>query len=246
RTPGEIEATFMKATARAANLKAIIADNPTVRNKVSEAINAYEHLSGKSVQGFKLTQILDPDDTRFDRKARSQWGALSLEERQILHSYLTWRYGDFNLEIWQASASIMDQISIQGVSYAKENVLKYDRDSHIIFNIPGTQDTAPGKIKNIFQYWHTTPAGVEIKAIYLIVDSFNPHPIPEAMDPFRRYGSMAGFLSTSQPMERRVIEAGHVRSHFGQTPLESDGVKLMHVLPLSRVCFYFLHNVEKS
>ncbi|KAJ6562025.1 hypothetical protein B0H19DRAFT_1259646 [Mycena capillaripes] len=232
---GEMEATFMNSTARAANLKAILTDNAEIRSHASEAIKTFERVTNQDSRGFRLAQMLDPEDTHFDLEARSQWGVLSIEERQLLQDYLSWRYGDFDLESWTASGSIMDQISINGVRYARKNVLKHDQDSHIIFDVPGTNETAPGEIINIFQYWHTTPADVEIKAIYLIVNRFNPHPTLDREDPYRKFPLIVGYLCAIKPMETRVIEAGHVRSHFGLTPIKHNGQDLMHVLPMSRV-----------
>ncbi|KAJ6454036.1 hypothetical protein C8R47DRAFT_943180, partial [Mycena vitilis] len=57
---GEMEATFMNATARAANLKAILADNPDVRACVSEAVKTYQHVSTRDSRGFRLAQMIDP------------------------------------------------------------------------------------------------------------------------------------------------------------------------------------------
>ncbi|KAJ7026829.1 hypothetical protein C8F04DRAFT_954197, partial [Mycena alexandri] len=236
---GEMEATFMNSTARAANLKAMLADNPDVRLHLSNAIKVYENVSTRDSRGSRLAQMLDPHDTHFDLASTSQWGALSMEERQLLHNYLAWRYGDFDLEIWKASGSIMSQISIGGVRYARTNILKRDQDSYIMFNIPGTNETAPGEILNIFQYWHTTPNNIEIEATYLIVNRFFGNPNLDIPDPYQQYPQLFGYLCPVNPMETRVIEADHVRSHFGLTPIDYNGQKLMHVLPVSRVGFAF-------
>jgi hypothetical protein len=52
--------------------------------------------------------MLNPDDSHFNLESRSQWTALSIEERQLLQEYLSWKFGDFSLETWKASALIMD------------------------------------------------------------------------------------------------------------------------------------------
>jgi hypothetical protein len=230
-----MEATFMNSTARAANLKAILADNADIRSHVSEAIETYERVSTRDSRGFRLAQMLNPDDSHFDLESRSQWSALSIEERQLLQEYLSWKFGDFSLETWKASALIMDQISINGVRYARENVLKHDEDSHIIFTIPGTNETAPGEILNIFQYWHTTPAEAEIKATYIIVNRFSQDPILDREDPYKQHPPIFGYLCAAEHIETRVIEASDVRSHFGLTPIQYNGQNIIHVLPLNRV-----------
>ncbi|KAJ6544888.1 hypothetical protein DFH09DRAFT_1088420, partial [Mycena vulgaris] len=232
---GEMETTFMNSAARAANLKALISDNTEIREHVSEAIKAYERGSNRDSRGIRLAYMLDPNDPHFDLQSLSRWSSLSLEERQVLHSYLQWKHGDFNLEDWKASAAIMEQISITGVRYARKNVLKRDQDSNILFCIPGTDEVVPGEILNIFQYWHTTAAEVEFKAIYLLVNRFPTNPVLGRQDPYREHPNLFGYLCGTNPIDTRIIEAEHVQSHFGRTPIEYNGQQLMHVLPLSRV-----------
>lgn len=241
----------MNSTGRAANLKAILSDNKEIRSQVSEAIKVYEHGLKRDSRGIRLAHMLDPEDSHFDLESRSRWSALSPDERQMLHNYLAWVHEDFDLSEWQASASIMDQISISGVRYARKDVLKHDQDSHILFLIPGTTNTiGVGEIINIFQYWHTTSTGVETKGIYLVVDRFSPDvaQVLDIPDPYRQYPVAVGYLCSIQVMETRIIEATHVRGHFALTPMEYHGQKLMHVLPLNRVSIGFnvscLSNIE--
>ncbi|KAJ6495928.1 hypothetical protein DFH09DRAFT_1103597 [Mycena vulgaris] len=200
-----------------------------------KAIKAYERGSNRDSRGIRLAYMLDPNDPHFDLQSLSRWSSLSLEERQVLHSYLQWKHGDFNLEDWKASAAIMEQISITGVRYARKNVLKRDQDSNILFCIPGTDEVVPGEILNIFQYWHTTAADVEFKAIYLLVNRFPTNPVLGRQDPYREHPNLFGYLCGTNPIDTRIIEAEHVQSHFGRTPIEYNGQQLMHVLPLSRV-----------
>jgi hypothetical protein len=114
-------------------------------------------------------------------------------------------------------------------------VLKHDEDSHIIFTIPGTNETAPGEILNIFQYWHTTPAEAEIKATYIIVNHFSQDPILDREDPYKPHPPIFGYLCAAEHMETQVIEASDVRSHFGLTPIQYNGQNIIYVLPLNRV-----------
>ncbi|KAJ7041267.1 hypothetical protein C8F04DRAFT_947486, partial [Mycena alexandri] len=55
---GEMEATFMNSTARAANLKALLADNSDVRSHLSNAIKVYESVSIRDSRGSRLAQML--------------------------------------------------------------------------------------------------------------------------------------------------------------------------------------------
>lgn len=236
-----MEATFMNSTARTANLKAILADNADIRAYLSNAIKTYERVSTRDSRGIRLAQMLDPDDSHFDLESRSRWSALSEEERQHLHGYLSAKHADFNLESWKASASIMDQISISGVRYARKNILKRDQDSHIIFTVPGTDQTAPGEILNIFQYWHTTTSTeVETKSTYLLVNRFSGNPVLDRRDPYKEHPAVFGYLCAAKPVETGIIEVDHVRSHFGLTPIQYNGQDLIHVLPMSRVSFRLL------
>ncbi|KAJ7454114.1 hypothetical protein FB451DRAFT_1049806 [Mycena latifolia] len=232
---GEMEATFMKSTARTANLKALLADNPEIRAKVSEAIKVYEWVSNRDSRGVRLATMLDPEDHHFDLESQSRWESLSPRERQLLHEYLCQKYEDFVLEDWKASASIMDQIAINGVRYARKNVLKRDQDSHIMFTVPETDEIAPGKIQNIFQYWHTTADGREIKSIYLIVSRYKPDPVLNRPDPYRVHPRVFGALCSAEIIDTGIIENHHVRCHFAPTPIEYNGQDLIHYMPLSRV-----------
>jgi hypothetical protein len=234
----------MNASGRAANLKAMLSDNEDLRTRVSEAIKVYEHGQNRDSRGIRLANMIDPEDSHFDVESRSRWGALSLEERHLLQSYLSWVYEDFDLNEWQASASIMDEISIKGVRYAKKNVRKLDEDSHILFTIPGTDHIGVGEILNIFQYWHTPSTGLETKGIYLVINRFSTDisSIMDIPDPYRQYPTAVGYLCTQSHLETRIIEAKHVWSHFALTPMEYHGHPLMHVLPLNRVSALCLNN----
>lgn len=236
---------MMNATGRAANLKALISDNPEIRSQASEAIKVYEHGSIRDSRGIRLAQMLDPKDTHFDLESRSRWGSLSVEERQLLQSYLQNKHGEtFQLEDWMASGAIMDQITIAGVRYAQPGVLKRDQDSHIILVIPDTDQTAPGKILKIFQFWYSTPSGTEYKGTYLIVDQFSTNPTLDIEDPYRKHPTLFGYLCNVTPLATRIIEAEHVRSHFALTPRQYNGVDFIHVYPMSRVCL--LHHLDQS
>ena len=126
-----MESTFMNATGRAANLMAIIADNTEIRTQVSQAIAVYEHGLNRDARGIRLANMIDPEDSHFDMESRSRWSTLSVEERHILQDYISLTCENFNLPEWQASALIMDQISIHGVRYARRNVQRCSQDSHI-------------------------------------------------------------------------------------------------------------------
>ncbi|KAJ7898765.1 hypothetical protein B0H13DRAFT_1884135 [Mycena leptocephala] len=223
---GEIENTFMYSTARMANLKALLSDNGELRTQVAGTVKAYDLIAG--------LKVLDSNDSHFDLASKAQWGSLSVRERQLLKGYLGQKYTPFDLEDWRASGCIMDQISVDGVKYACQNVSKYDRDSHILFKVPG-KEAAPGKILNIVQYWHTTADGIETKDIYLVVDRFDPNPVPPEQDPYRQHPGIFGHLAGVIPVETCIIEASHIQSHFGLTPIKfSDELDVMHVYPLSR------------
>lgn len=233
---GEIEATLMTATSRMANLKALLSDNPEIRSQVAEAVKVYERESRRDYRGVHLAQILDPTDSHFDVESKSKWASLSPLEREMLQSYLSYRYTDLHLAEWTTTASIMEQISLQGVRYARQNVLKYDQDSHIIFQVPGTDPLvwAPGKILNIFQYWHTTSDGNETKDIYFVVERFRTDLDLPSPDPYQQYPSIFGYLAGAT-IETRIIESSHVHCHFALTPIEFNGQTLIHVFPQTRV-----------
>jgi hypothetical protein len=239
-----METTFVKATGRAANLKAIISDTASIRLQVSEAVKVYEHGLMRNSRGNRLANMLDPLDPHFDMESQSRWSALTADERHLLHNYLSWAYEDFTLGEWQASASMMDQISISGVRYARKGVLKRDQDSHILFIVPGTNDIGAGEILNIFRYWHTKSDGVDIIGIYLVINRFSPTEVSGSLgfpDPYRQYPAALGCLWLPTVLETRIIEAEHVRGHFALTLIEHNDQRLMHVLPLNRVSTYFAH-----
>ncbi|KAK6997497.1 hypothetical protein R3P38DRAFT_2453289, partial [Favolaschia claudopus] len=236
---GSIETTYMNATGRASNLKAILTDNKEVRSKVSETIKVYEHSLNRNSRGIRLANMIDPEDTHFDQESHSHWSTLTRTERHILQDYLCFTHPHTNITLsdWQASASIMDKISVNGVCYAQKNVQKFDQDSYILYNVPNTTQIGVGQIINIFQYWYTFEGQQEQKGVYLIVDSFSTNiaDIIDIPDPYRKYPNAVGYLCSRRIIETRVIESKHIWSHFGMTPIEYNNSSLMHVLPLSRV-----------
>jgi hypothetical protein len=241
-----METTFMNSTSRAANLKAIITDNKEIRSQISHTIAVYEHGLNRDLRGSRLANMIDPEDSHFDLESRSHWNMLCPDERQLLQDYLSWIYGNFNLAEWQASASIMDEISISGVRYAKTGVQKLNQDSYILFTLPGEgpEHIAAGEIINIFQHWHTTPDGTETRGIYLVINRFSTDiaPVMDIPDPYRRYPAALGYICRQSHLETRIIEAKHVWGHFGMTPMIYNGQNLMHVIPLSRVSFTFTNH----
>ncbi|KAJ7429510.1 hypothetical protein B0H11DRAFT_2265471 [Mycena galericulata] len=231
---GELEKTLLYSTARMANLKALLSDNADIRTQVAETVKVYERESSRESRGARLMQFLDSD---VDIASKSRWGTISSDERQLLRHYLSRKYAPFDLETWKASAFIMDQISHQGVRYARQGVLKYDGDSHIIFRLPeAPSQTAPGKIVNIFQFWHTKPDGSETKDVYLVVRCYGQDPVPVGQDPYRKYARVLGYLAGPWPAgEMRLIEPSHIQSHFALTLIKfSDDLDLIHVFPLGR------------
>lgn len=227
----------MHSTQRMANLKALISDNPEIGAQVSEAIQVYKRQSARNSRGVGLMQILDPAHSDFDLATKSKWSTLSLQERQLLQKYLSRKYADYRLEDWEATALTMDQISLNGARYARNNVLKYDQDSHIIFEQPGTNRVLPGKILNIFRYWHKAPNAAQSQATYLVVQRFGVTDLGLGrQDPYQKFSHVFGYLA-GEVVATDLIEITHVKSHFALTPIEFNGRNLIHVLPLNRVSF---------
>ncbi|KAJ7770251.1 hypothetical protein DFH07DRAFT_954069 [Mycena maculata] len=232
---GEIEDTFLHSTQRMANIKALITDNLRIRSTVSEALEVFDRQSSRVSRGIRLVQILDPTDSDFDLASRSRWSALSVMERQLLRTYLSSKHPGFNLADWEASAIIMDQISLNGARYAKKDVLKYDEDSHIIFRQPTTNQVSPGKILNIFEHWHTAADALETKTTYLVVQRFQVTDLGLGrQDPYQKHPKVFGYLAGAV-VAVDLIETAHVQCHFALTPIEFNGLKLIHVFPLNRV-----------
>lgn len=222
-----------------ANLKALISDDAEIRTHIAEAVKVYEHQLARISGGVSVAQILDPTSSHRDVAAKSAWAPLSVMERQLLQEHLSRKYGGYTLEDWQATALMMDRISLNGVRYARTDVFKSDGESHIIFEQPGTNRTSPGKIVNIFRYWHTPPNNAaEIEVTYLVVQRFVGVSSLELgrQDPYNKISKVFGYLASQVVANcNDLIETTHVKSHFASTPIAYNGLNLIHVLPLNRV-----------
>lgn len=227
-----MESTFMQASARTANLKALLSDNPEIRAQVAATVKACDLIAGPSAVEFDA-------NPHSPVPSSSQWISLPRRERQLLHQYLRQKHGEsFGVELWRASGIIMDEIWVGGVGYARQNVRKYDCDSHILFRKPAhpeLDDLTTGKILNIFEYWFTAPDGSEIKGTYLIIEEFNVHPIPPDQDPYRKYTAFGYLADTVGVVDTYVIEDSHILAHCALTSIVSNGVNLTHVLPVTQV-----------
>jgi hypothetical protein len=92
-----------------------------------------------------------------------------------------------------------------------------------------------GEIQNIFQHWHTNPDNMDTQSIYLVVNEYAQVPAIGRADPYKRYPRALGCIYGAQQIETYLIEAEHVVSHFALTPMEHEGMELIHVMPLNRV-----------
>lgn len=241
---GEMEATFMKAAARYANLTAILADDEEIRQTVLETVTTMEAIAKEDVRGFRLASILDPSQADFtvdSKEARPI--QLSGDEFELFKGCIK-RVAPSTSPDPSPNVLAVDEISIRGVCYSTATSRK-SRDSGIMFRSHDSEDLRPGVIKTIFQ-----PAdhpkfylSTKHKGFHLVVHEYpRMEPSNERVDPYLEFGFAAGFLCQKNPTTMHVLELSQIVSHFALTEFSDQDYKhYIHALPVDRVSVYPIH-----
>lgn len=198
---GQLEATFLVSSCRAANLLALLRHDAVVRKDVAELVEVYESYAAEDNRGTRLANLasaLHPTDEVViigDRKTSQ------VDDRilSLLAEVLSSRYGPSSARPAGRNIRSVHKMAIRGVRYTAAKVIK--RDSDVIFtprllSATGNNqnlDTCPGRISQIFTYHPdsaststqilpTAPevapaeAPVELVSVYVAIHPYGPLP----------------------------------------------------------------------
>jgi len=227
----------MKISSRNANLRAVLADDDTVRQTVHEMMTVMKSVEDEDTRGFRLASLLEPDQPVVGDESHTKSIQLGEQEYQLLHELIKRTSGN-KLLILPRHARSLEKISIRGVSYATSHGRNF-RDSNIIFE-PHKPHLTPhgqraGAIDSIFQYQYSAD-GEQKKDYYISIRAHFPLTSPTGTtDPYRKYGFAGGFLCKPGTPELHVINASHIISHCSAARIKVIGEDFIHVLPLDRV-----------
>lgn len=246
---GDLEGTFMRAAAKSANLRAILAEDEEIREVVLEMVHVMEATAQEDIRGFRRATMLDPHLSSFIVNSKATPFHLPDHEHQLFRALVARTSHDraFNLS---AQGLSVDEVSLHGVCYGTSGSSK-SRNSTVLFQ-PQTQhglsesgSLKAGVIQTIFQ--HTHHASVDqhqkpVQGIYVVV---REHPYMDpADDPYRRFGFSGGFLCAAEAIELHVIALSQIVSHFALTRFEGEFQNFFHAMPLDRVrqsILFYLH-----
>lgn len=164
-----MEATFMQAAARHANLSAILADDESIRQTILDTVSTMDATAKEDVRGFRLAVMLDPSEADFIVDSTATPLQLNHQEHQLFKDCLQ-RAIPGTSYVPSPNVLSVDQISIRGVCYGTSMSQKF-RNSAIMFRFHNDEELRPGIIKTIFQSSHhpMIQSSRRHKGFYLVV-----------------------------------------------------------------------------
>ncbi|KAJ7192991.1 hypothetical protein GGX14DRAFT_577655 [Mycena pura] len=220
---GEMEETFLRSQAHAANLMSLIEGNEEIRSQAAKAVKAIQRDTNQGDEGLALATLynLKLDD---DLQGRNyQLGPLSNEENQLLKTRLAEKYNTMDDDAPEGlMVHELRDITIEIVRYAQMGIIQN------IIRIP-IRDPPE------FSGWDT----------YLIVQLF-PRPTQKSAteDPYATWQKLLSLELKLElnipgclypPMDanpcRVIIEPEDIQSHIAYTVIAPD---LVHIRPTSR------------
>ncbi|KAJ3500882.1 hypothetical protein NLJ89_g9593 [Agrocybe chaxingu] len=225
---GELEATFLKSSARYGNIRALLSDDTDVRALLRELVEVMAKIESEDVRGYRLAMILDLSLPDLALRAQETPGYLEDKFHRLLCGYFLDETPPTN------AVTFCKEISFRGVCYGVLNSTSF-KNSSVIFSMP-TTDMVAGIIIKIFRH---SFADHSEKDTYLIVQELVLAG-PGTQDPYRQYGFCGGFLCRPDPGSYRLIRINQIISHFVMTRLVDEPFKdLIHVLPVDRLMYEF-------
>ncbi|RDB18682.1 hypothetical protein Hypma_014671 [Hypsizygus marmoreus] len=247
---GELESTFMNASARSSNLRAMLADDDEVRQAVMETMAVLEASEREDARGYRLASLLDPSAPAFTLDSHAT--PVQLEESTYAGISALITASSTQHLILPRGAMSVNEISVGGVSYGTRSSHTF-RDSNIVFQRPGSRaanQQRAGSVQSLFQYtYHTTSAPHEkIIDFFVVVQQYNPLDTSDdgRTDPYPQFGFAGGYLCYPQSQGSYVIRLSDVVSHFVLTTMVGEYEGLIHVLPVDRLMLWFREDVTED
>ena len=242
----------MNTSARSSKLRAILADDPTVRHTVIEMITSMESIEREDVRGFHLASLLDPNVSETIVKSKMKSFQLDAQQHRLLCDLI--QHTAPGQPPFPMQALFIEEISLGGVVYATAGSSKF-RNSKILFQQHNTSPMEPamqmqkaGVIQSIFQYCYQSLNAEPIKHFYLAVQEHFPVEMTNnSVDPYRQFGFAGGFLCEGRTMKMHVIELSQIISHVAWTRMKGDrNEELVHVLPVDRVRHFSFEMISQT
>lgn len=224
----------MQSSARASNLRAIVAGDDEIRKPILEMVTMLDSIQREDIRGFRRASLLDPNAPTFTTDLKATPFELEAEVYLLLSLKLT-RNSREPLLLPRNALSV-DEISTGGVSYGTAESTHF-RNSTVMFREfhhegPDSSDDKAGLVAKIFQYTYSVAhTAHDITDYYILLREYLPIDSGDS-DMYRRFGFAGGFLCESNVAGLHVIPVSHIISHFALTKME----ECIHVLPIDRVC----------
>lgn len=254
---------MMNSSGRSANLKAILADDVTVRTHVYKMIKTWEAVSSRDSRGTRRAYLVDPTQPPTVLMQDGKEETMPDYLYQMLVTYMNNKHhtnaysdqGPATLRHIHLSRQYLraTTVSIRGVRYCTSQSIV--GDSNIIFRTsPGR--TVAGSVISIFEHSHDVvdisgdspffPRGMHnstrpTSSIFLLVKKYSipldsSLPLQQAC---LKEGFVGGYLRQDVLEQIQIIDVSQVICHFRKLPITISGEKLIHVYPLDRVRVIF-------
>lgn len=232
---GELEATFITAICRNANLQAVL-DRGDIPSGAKPLVDAFTRVTNEDHRGTRLADETHHPPARPPKKIE-----LSQPIYQLLVQLLNQRSQPANYTTTRddprfvhRSVLELDKISIRGVIYATTKSLP--RDSNVIFRKPSDPTMRPGKVTVIFSSSHPGTGRSTVKANFLVIEEYLPVANAASQRTYQQFGFAGGFLCQNTPSDVvHLVEVGDVVCHFAKTFVGHRDGDEFHALPLNKV-----------
>lgn len=216
-----MEVSFMLASSRSANMRALLADEEG--GNASEMMHRLTTLAKEPARGFHRVDDFDTHGSGIAiGMAQYTLGSRLAGDVSVDQGYeaplseLLSGGVDFN------HALFYDDLYVGGVPYGRAG----SRNSIVMFRPTPSAKPQAGQIDHIVEFYSEP-------GVFLAIRSFTP--VEAASDPYRRYGPAAGYLCGSS-RELQVVAVSELVSHCAVTKMACDDEdELFHVLSLEKV-----------
>jgi hypothetical protein len=249
---GEMEATFMNKACQAANIRSLIG-NSSIQPHMADLVTAFEAFLSQDKQGTQirnvLTSVISDDMIGQCKNLQMEqildpaiYAALIDHLNQEANTALFAAYGGQKMHNQMFLSPFGRQcthIKIKGIKYEANYV--HSGNSNVAFVLSSSGPPTPGWIKEIFLHKKNNTDTLET---FIAVQELEPLSFLDVQhDSFRKYASIAGVLYYEEYIKTiKIIRPKDIFCHITKLSLDVPGINkpCLHVLPLNRVCYFYL------
>ncbi len=222
-----MEVSFMLASSRSANMRALLADEKNEHTR--EMMHRLATLAREPARGFHRVDDFDISDGWGVAMGRSEYtlGSLLAADVSVDEDYEAPLTELLSGAVDFSHAIFYDNIWVRGIPYGRAGSSKW-RNSAIIFHPTPSTEPQAGQIEHIMQFYCEP-------GVFLAIRSFTP--VEATSDPYRRYGPAAGYLCSSS-RGLHIVAVSELVSHCAVTKMgcgDIDGGEVFHILSLEKV-----------